>query len=73
MMGDTHFSNNTPDSDISRGLQLGKPEPEGNISADCTQTHTHSERKWEREWCQDWQEFRIDSTAEKKTDPYCGL
>jgi hypothetical protein len=41
MMGDTHFSNNTPDSDISRGLQLGKPEPEGNISADCTQTHTH--------------------------------
>ena len=40
MMGDTHFSNNTPDSDISRGLQLGKPEPEGNISADCTQTHT---------------------------------
>ena len=53
MMGDTHFSNNTPDSDISRGLQLGKPEPEGNISADCTQTHTRSERKWERERCQD--------------------
>ncbi|CAK7336092.1 unnamed protein product [Dovyalis caffra] len=39
--------NNIQHSDISQGLQLVKPEPEGNISADCT--HTHRERKRERE------------------------
>jgi hypothetical protein len=44
MMGDIHFSNNTPESDVSQGVQL-VPEPEGNISAEyCTQTHREKER-----------------------------